>query len=112
MKRAAAICLFLVHIVAVVRARSVETRWFSWAPNDYAVGYTLQVKMNGRPLSDSEIGSRYAVPAQGVYENPVQNLIEIVSERERTYGRNDHAEVLLTYRPNGGAAQEWRWPKS
>lgn len=111
MKRLAVACLFLVQIVSVVRARYVPTRWFSWAPNDYAVGYDLHVRMDGRNLSAVEIGDRYSIPAAGVYENPAENLIEIVQERERTYGRNDHADVVLDYRPNGGPQQEWRWPQ-
>ena len=111
MTRAAAICLLFLQIVSVIHARFVSSRWLAWAPNDYAIGYRLQVQVNGRNLSADEVRKRYALPPEGVYENPAQNLIDIVSQRERTYGRNDHAEVVLTYRPNGGLAQEWRWPE-
>ena len=111
MKRAAGICLLLLQIVSVVYARFVPSRWLAWAPNDYAVGYKIQVKMNGHELSADEVANRYRVPAEGVYENPAQNMIDIISQRERTYGRDDQSNVVLTYRPNGGPAQEWRWPE-
>jgi hypothetical protein len=111
MKRVAGISLLLLQIVSVVHARFVPSRWLAWAPNDYAVGYRMQVQINGRALSADEIGKRYYLPSEGMYENPVQNMIDIMRQRERTYGRNDHAEVKLVYRPNGGTPQEWRWPE-
>jgi hypothetical protein len=111
MKRTAAICFFLLQIVSVIYARFVPSRWLAWAPNDYANGYKMQVHINGRDLSANEIGTRYQLLPEGVYENPVQNLVDIIRQREQTYGRNDQAKVVLAYRPNGGPVQEWRWPE-
>jgi hypothetical protein len=111
MRRVAGICLLLLQIVSVVHARFVPSRWLAWAPNDYAIGYRMQVQIDGRALSADEIGKRYDLLSEGVYENPAQNMIDIMRQRERTYGRNDQAEVMLVYRPNGGLAQEWRWPE-
>ena len=79
MKRLAAICLLLLQIVSVVHARFVTSRWLAWAPNDYALSYKIQAQVNGRELSTDEIGKRYHLPAEGVYENPAQNLVDIVS---------------------------------
>jgi hypothetical protein len=111
MKRLAAVCLLLLQVVSVVHARFVTSRWLAWAPNDYAIGYKIQAQVNGRELSSDQIGKRYQLLSEGVYENPAQNLVDIVRQRERTYGRNDQAKVVLTFRPNGGTAQEWRWPE-
>ena len=111
MRRWAGFCLLLLQIVSVVHARFVPSRWLAWAPNDYAVGYRMQVHIDGRGLSFAEIWNRYQLHSEGVYENPIQNLIDIVRQRERTYGHNDQAEVVLAYRPNGGTPQEWRWPE-
>jgi hypothetical protein len=111
MRITAGVCLLLLQIVSVVHARFVSSRWLAWAPNDYAIEYKLQVQIDGRGLSTDEIGKRYQLVPDGVYENPAENLIDIVRQRERTYGRNDRAEALLVYRPNGGAPQEWRWPE-
>jgi len=88
----------------------VDSRWLAWAPNDYAIWYRLTVHMNGRDLSPDEIAKRYGLVPEQVYENPARNIMDIVEQRELTYGRNDHAEVLLVYRPNGEPPQEWRWP--
>lgn len=110
LRRLGGLCLLLLQIVSVVHARFVSSRWLAWAPNDYALDYRLHVNVDGRGLSGDEIGKRYHLPPQGLYENPAQNLIDMVSQRERTYGRNDHAEVVLQYQPNGGEVQEWRWP--
>lgn len=111
MRRSASMCLLLLQIISVINARFVSSRWLAWAPNDYAVVYRLQVQIDGRDLSADEIGKRYKLVSEGVYENPAQNLIDIVRQREQTYGRNDQAEAMLVYRPDGGAAQEWRWPE-
>jgi phage tail protein X len=71
----------------------------------------MHVQINGRELSGDEIGQRYYVRSEGITENPIQNLMDIVRQREQTYGRNDHAAVELVYHPNGGPAREWRWPE-
>jgi len=112
MKQIAAICFLLLQIVSVVYARFVPSRWLAWAPNDYAIGYKMQVHIHGRPLSADEIGKRYSLLSEGVYENPAQNMIDIIRQNEQTYGRNEQAEVELAYRPNGGPVQEWRWPQN
>jgi hypothetical protein len=111
MRRSAGIALLLLQMVSVAHARFVPSRWLAWAPGDYAVGYRLQVQIKGRSLSSDEVGARYQLPPEGVYENPAQNIIDIVRQRERTYGRNDQAEVVFVYRPNGGLPEEWRWPE-
>jgi hypothetical protein len=46
-----------------------------------------------------------------VFENVAQHVIDIVQQYEQTYGRNDHARVILTYRTNGHENKEWRWPQ-
>jgi hypothetical protein len=37
--------------------------------------------------------------------------MDIVRQREQTYGRDDNAQVVLTYHQNRGPMQEWRWPE-
>jgi hypothetical protein len=113
MRRLIGIALLLLQVIAVLHARFVPSRWLgSWAPNDYAVWYRFQVRIGNRLLSPEEVGQRYALRAESVYENPVQNLIDIARQREQTYGRDDHAEVVLTYHQNSGPIEEWRWPEN
>jgi hypothetical protein len=104
------ILFLLLQGGSVVHAQFVSSRWLAWAPNDYAVWYRLQVHSGGRDLSPSEIAGRYGLAAEQVYENPARNIMDIVQQRERTYARYDHAEVLLIYRTDGDAPREWRWP--
>jgi hypothetical protein len=111
MRYIAAALLLLLQVVSVVHARFVPSRWLAWAPNDYAIGYKMQVHIQGRALSAAEIGKRYSLLAEGVYENPAQNMIDIIRQNEQTYGRKENAEVELAYRPNGGPVQEWQWPE-
>jgi hypothetical protein len=101
----------LLQLALVVYARFVPTRWLCWAPNDYAVRYELQVRMGGRDLSPLEIQQRYQLPSEGWYENPAENIIDIVTQYERTAGRDDAAQVRLVYRVDGGQARERHWPE-
>ena len=111
MNRLIGVLFLLLQLASVVNSRFVSSRWLAWAPNDYAVWYRLQVHLNGRDLLSSEIQKRYGLAAEQVYENPARNIMDIVQQRERTYSRDDHAEVFLVYRPNGESPQEWRWPE-
>ena len=111
MRRLVGIVFLLAQVGAVIHARFVPSRWLgAWAPNDYAVWYRLQVRIHERPLSTDEVGQRYGLRAESVYEYPPQNLMDIVRQREQTYGHADNAQVVLTYHVNRGPTQEWRWP--
>jgi len=104
--------LFLLAQIALVGyARFVHTRWLCWAPNDYAVQYELQVRVRGRDLSPLEIQGRYQLPSQGWYENPAENIMDIVDRYERTEGRNDNARVFFVYSVDGGFTRQWQWPQ-
>ena len=112
MRRLLGIALLLLQVIAVIHARFVPSRWLgSWAPNDYAVWYRFQVRVGNRLLSPEQVGQRYALRSESVYENPPQNLMDIVRQREQTYGRTDNAQVVLTYHQNREPMQGWRWPE-
>ena len=112
MRRLVGILLLLAQVGAVIHARFVPSRWLgAWAPNDYAVWYRIQVRIQDRSLSTDEVGQRYGLRAESVYEYPPQNLMDIVRQREETYGRADNAQVVLTYHQNREPMQEWRWPE-
>jgi hypothetical protein len=40
----------------------------------------------------------------------IQHVMDIVQQYEESYGRSDHAAVVMRYRINGKAEQEWRYP--
>ena len=99
-----------IQLAQVFHAQWGASRWLCWAPNDYVTEYRLEASVEGRQLSPQEIADRYQIPARGVYENPAQNIIEIVEQYEETYGRTNPAKVTLLYRVSGGTAREWQWP--
>src|SRR5262245_4636176 len=104
--------LFLfAQVLLVAHSRFVPSRWLCWAPNDYAVEYRLRVTSHSRDLSPSEIQARYHVAEHGWYENPPENIMDIVRQYEQTEAKGDTARVQLIYRLDGGQTKEWRWPE-
>jgi hypothetical protein len=102
--------LLVFQLVMIVYARFVPSRYFCWAPFDIQTEYKLQVKVNGRPLTGQEIRARYRRPQNGTDNRSPQHVIDILQGYEETYGRADHAEILMRYRVNGKQEQTWRWP--
>src|SRR5438045_282056 len=101
----------LAQLFSVVHAQFGNSRYFCWAPNDSMVSYRLEVKINGRVLGPEDIIQRYRGPRlSGVYQNAVQNLKDYLQQYETTYGRDDHAQILMRYSVNGRPDKEWRWP--
>ncbi len=114
-RRTVGVAFLLIQVVAVGHARSVPSKWLgSWAPNDYAAWYRIQVRAEGNFLSPDQVERRYRLPPEetGYFFNyPVENIMDIVRQYEQTYGRDEQAEAVLLYRRNGiGPIQEWRWP--
>lgn len=110
MRNLIGIVFLSLQLGMVLYARFVPMRYFCWAPNDYMVEYTLEVTIDGRTLPPLESRQRYRLSDQGVYENTVTHLIGIVRQYEQTYGRRDHAQVVIRYRVNGRQEKAWRWP--
>ena len=104
--------LFLaVQLGLVIYAHFGPARYFAWAPNDYVVQFNLQATVDGRSLTSGEAAARYHLKQveHGVYEFPAQHIIDAIRQYETTYGRHDHAHVVLTYRQNGEAERQWEW---
>jgi hypothetical protein len=103
----------LLQCGLVIHSRFVDSRDFCWAPHTTQVHYRLRVVIGGRALSSAEIARRYRVMgASGWEAHSYQNLINLISQYERTYGKRDRARVLLRYRINGGELRRWNWPSS
>jgi hypothetical protein len=126
---------WLVVAVAVLLAQCVvafwqhlgDTRYFAWAPNDYAVTYGLQATVDGRRLTQEEISDRYHLSFKErldrddkaelglnmrehyVHEDPPQVLLDRITWYE-TGGFGSPARVRLIYQLNGGEEHIWRWP--
>jgi hypothetical protein len=105
MKRRIGQAFLFVQFAWVTFAQFGSARWLCWAPNDYAVEYRLDVIKDGQRIT-----GRYNIPDKGLYENPAQNIIDLIEQYERTYGRKDRVEVSLTYRTSGGPESHWHYP--
>jgi hypothetical protein len=106
-----------------------RTRYFTWAPNDYAVTFDLRVAVDGRQLTRDEISNRYRLyladrldthvwaklglskQERYLWEDPPQRLLDRIKRYEETSGSSDRARVRLIYQVDGGRQREWRWPR-
>ncbi len=109
-RTAIGVAFLLFQLVMIVYARFVPSRYFCWAPYDAQSEYSLQVAIDGRPLTGQEIRRRYRRPQKSVDNRSIQHVIDIVQQYEETRGRNDRARVIMKYRVNGGAEKQWQWP--
>jgi hypothetical protein len=87
---------------------SGSRRYFAWAPNDYAVVYTVATYVHGRQLTPEEIEQRYELQAHGLWEDPPQRLIDYLKRYETTYGAREHAHVILRFSLDGHREQTWQ----
>src|SRR5437899_3647322 len=83
-------------------------RYFAWAPNDYAVVYTITTYLHGHYLSPADVQHRYQLKARGLWEDPPQRLIDYLKRYETTYGAKEGAQVTLRYSLDGHREQTWR----
>jgi hypothetical protein len=123
-----AIIILLAEIGINIWQHLGETRYFAWAPNDYLVTYDLQVITGGRYLTSEEIQRRYRLDLSSrlgneidkrvglskvehyVFEDPPQELKDLIRHYEETKGKNDATRIKLVYQLDGGKEQTWLWP--
>jgi hypothetical protein len=110
MRNLIATTFLVVQLIWVISAQTGPARYFCWAPNDYMTEYCLQASVKGRALSPEEVTRRYRLEQRGLYQDPAQHIMDIVRQYEQTYGRADHAQIIMTYRINGHENKKWRWP--
>lgn len=104
------LAILLFQLAMIGYARFVPSRYFCWAPFDIQTDYRIDVNVGGRDLTAAEIRRRYRRPRKGTDNRSPQHVIDIMEQYEETYGRNDHARVVMKYRVNGKPEQEWRFP--
>lgn len=101
--------LLVFQLSAIVYARFVPSRYFCWAPFDMQTDYRLDVTINGRRLSPTEVRQRYRRAAQGTDNRSFQHIIDIIEQTERHYHPEDQTEVIMTYRINGKQEEQWHY---
>lgn len=104
--------LLVVQGALVIHGLFVESRDFNWAPHTTQVRFTIDVRLGGRTLPPDAVSTRYGLVHNAQWEaHSYQNLINLVRQRERTYGKEDGARVTLRYSVNGARTQTWSWPE-
>jgi hypothetical protein len=103
-------CLLAIQLAGIAHSRTVQERYFCWAPYDIHTSYSIQTRIDGRDLSASEIRHRYNKPKQDRDNRSPFNVIDVIRRVERMRV-TEAAEVRLRYRVNGKAVQVWRWPE-
>lgn len=101
--------LFLsLQFASIVYARFIPERFFCWAPYDSHTLFEVFVTIDGRTLSLQETEKRYGYKMKGWEQRSIDNVFSLIKQYERTYGKDDHAEVKVIYSTNGHPEKEWK----
>ncbi|MGE0268104.1 MAG: hypothetical protein AB7S78_06595 [Candidatus Omnitrophota bacterium] len=102
--------MLAVQIILIVLARFTEARYFCWAPHDSQNDYVLHVTVNEQPLSADAIYTRYRLYKNGRDPRSIQHVKDVLSRYEKTLGKDQPAQITLTYTTNGIKQPVWKWP--
>lgn len=103
------ILFLLLQVGSIIYARYIPERFFCWAPYDQHTKFEVSVTIDGKTLSDKETFNRYKYKMKGWEQRSIDNIISIISQYERTYGKEDNAQVTMIYSTNGHEEKEWRY---
>lgn len=103
--------LLTAQVLLIGYARTTEARYFCWAPFDMQTDYRLQVTVNDRELTATEIRARYRRPAVGTDNRSIRNLTDIIEGVELRQPPRERALVMMTYRINGKEERVWQYPE-
>jgi len=105
------ILLFAFQLGAIAYARFVPTRYFCWAPFDIQTDYTATSIVNGHELTAAEFQKRYRRSRHGFDNRSPQHVIDMFQQVEQKRAAlGDKTTMVMKYRVNGKAPQEWHWP--
>jgi len=86
-----------------------DLRYFTWAPHDQQARFMIEATVDGVDLTSEEVHARYG-RSSGVDPRAISHVLNIVRQRETTYGADDDATVLVRYWVNGKEEEQWHWP--
>lgn len=109
--RYAVLGFFGLQVVAIVAGIFLDEKHFNWVPYDELSNYEIEVAIADTSLSEKSIYQRYKRPARHRENRSIHNLIALVRRYETTYGRDDHATIIINYRTNGQSSSYWSWPE-
>ncbi len=103
--------IFGLQVAAIAGAPFVPSlRYLAWAPFHEPATCRIQVRIDGRDLSDDLVARRYGLPRihRDWQLNDFRNVVEVVEAYEST--ARDRAEVQVEILRNGKNPEVWRWP--
>ena len=104
-----ALAVLMFQIGAIVYARFHPTRYFCSAPNDAITNFKVKVISEGRELTESDIQKRYRFFRYGYDDRTPAHILDIITQYETTYGKNEHASVEVSYSVNGKPQEIWQY---
>lgn len=101
------ILFLLLQVGGIVYARYTPERFFCWAPYDNHTLFEVNVTINGKSFTQQQVEERYKYKMKGWEQRSIDNIISLISQYERTYGKHDNAKVKMTYSTNGHDEKTW-----
>ena len=95
------VSFLIFQLGMIVHARFSPWRYYCWAPHDEQTLYRIDVNLQGRWTSQEEVTKRYRDPWRGINPRAASHVIGLVRQYELTYGKHDHAKVIIRYQTNG-----------
>ncbi len=103
------ILFLLLQVGLISYARFIPERFFCWAPYDTHVKFEVFVTIDGKTLTTEETVARYKYKMKGWEQRSIDNIFSLISQYERTYGKEDNAQVIMRYSKNGHEEKEWQF---
>lgn len=107
MRKLLLICFFSIQLGAIFFAIGRDQKYFAWVPYDQISTYEINVKLGSKQLSLPEVSRRYKLPNPGRENRAISHVFFRIANYEQTYGKEDTANVRVTYRVNGKAEETW-----
>ena len=111
LRRLFLLLFFAIQLAGLVYARTVPTRYLSWAPYDQISFFEMEVDVGGKRLTPAEVEGRYRLPASGRENRSIHHVLNAVVLYEQTYGVGDSAAIRVRYTVNRGEEEVWTYPR-
>ena len=110
MKAKSIVIAFLaLQLMLILYARFVPVRYFCWAPYDQHTRFTIEVTIDGNKLKPLEVAERYHYKSTAFETRSIDNIFDMITQYEHTYGKEDNALVTVTYNTNGHGNKTWSY---
>ena len=101
-----------LQCISVLIARFIPEKFFCWAPYDEHTLIRTKILDDGKELSEVEIDERYRYRMNDWEPRTVNNVFNLITQYETTYGKDDDVIIIINYSRNGKAEKTWVYPKT